>query len=190
MNADRIYPIIALLLLAALTFWLERITRAPDEAPRTIRTDPDFIGHGIRMTSFDHAGQPNYELISERIVHYPVSDVTDFVEPRLLYESDDSDLRVRANMGEARAGAESILLTGDVLVERDATKDDPPMSLESATLLYWPDSRRAASDDPVVLKHGNIVAYGNGLRADNITGVLELIGDTRVQMPRTPRNPQ
>jgi lipopolysaccharide export system protein LptC len=190
MNSDRIYPVIALLLLAALTFWLERITRSPEEAPRVVRTDPDFIGENIRMTSFDDAGQPHYSLIAERIVHYPLSDVTEFVEPRLLYETTEGELRIRAREAEAAANADDILLTGDVEVERDATAQDPAMRMETDRLRYWPDSQRALSDAPVLLKHGNITAYGNGLRADNISGVLELVGDARVQMPRSPRNRQ
>ncbi|AUN94518.1 LPS export ABC transporter periplasmic protein LptC [Pseudazoarcus pumilus] len=190
MSNDRIYPVIALLLLAALTFWLERITRSPEEVPRVERTDPDFIGSNIRMTSFDEAGQPHYELTSERIVHYPLSDVTDLIEPRLLYETAEGELRIRAREAEAAAGLENVLLEGEVEVERDATVSDPAMRLETERMRYWPDTQRAFSDAPVVLKHGNITAYGNGLRADNISGVLELVGDARVQMPRSPRNRQ
>lgn len=190
MTTDRLYPIIALILLAGATFWLERITRAPEEAPRTLRTDPDFIGDGIRMTAFDEAGRPDYELLAERILHFPASDVTEFEEPRLLYETPEGKLRIRADRAEASAGAEDILLNGEVVVHREGVANAPDMSLESNSLRYWPDTQRASTTDPVIVKHGNIVAYGNGLQADNLAGALELLGDARVQMPRSKRNRQ
>lgn len=188
MYIDRIYPIIALALLAAVTLWIERVTRAPAETPRIDRSDPDFIGERIRMTAYNTEGQPRYELIAERIVHYPMSDVTDFEQPRLRYQSSEGDIRIRADNGESGPSVERVLLHGDVVVTREAIGENPPLSLETATLTLWPDTQRAMTDAPVVLKHGNIVANGNGLRADNLVGTFDLVGDTRVQMPSSKRN--
>lgn len=188
MHIDRIYPIIALALLAAITLWIERVTRAPAEAPRIDRSDPDFIGERIRMTAYDASGQPRYELIAQRIVHFPLSDVTDFEQPRLRYQSSEGDVRIRADSGESVRSGETVILNGDVVVTREGTAENPALSLQTATLTLWPDTQRAMTDAPVVLKHGNIVAHGNGLRADNLVGAFDLVGDTKVQMPSSKRN--
>lgn len=188
MTIDRIYPILALALLAAATFWLERITRMPESTPRVVRTNPDFIGDGIRMTSFNASGQRHYELLADQVVHYPQSDVTDFERPRLSYQSNEGELRISADRGESTANTEVVHLAGNVVVFREGAGENPDLSMNSDTLMYWPDDQRAFTDDPVVLKHGNISAHGNGLRADNLSGMLELVGDTKVTMPSSKRN--
>lgn len=183
-SVDRIYPLVALILLAAATLWLERISRVPDvEAERPARVDPDFIGEHIRMLQFNADGTPRYELLAERVVNYPHSGITDFEQPRLLYQTRDGELRVTAEHGESRDDGEVIHLTGDVFVHREGVEGNPEMTLRSNTLTLWPDTQRAATDDPVVLTRGPSVAYGNGMRADNLYGTLELIGDARVRIP-------
>ncbi|HLW03987.1 MAG TPA: LPS export ABC transporter periplasmic protein LptC [Azoarcus sp.] len=186
---ERILPILALALLASLTIWLERITR-PDEAPEVVqRTDPDFIGYDIRLVSFDEQGLPRYELLAERVTHYPASDLSDYVEPRLHYALEGGgELNIRSKQGEAYDGGERILLSGDVVVHRSPTETEAEVQVDAETLMYWPDTQQAASDDPVRIRRNNSIAHGDGLRADNIMGTLELRGNTSVEMPRGPRN--
>lgn len=188
-HPERLLPIIALVVLASLTIWLERITR-PDEVAEVIqRTDPDFIGHDIRLVSFDAQGLPRYELLAERVTHYPVSDISDYVEPRLRYTLEEGgELNIRSKQGETYDGGESILLTGDVVIHRSPTKAAAELQVDAETLLYWPDTQQAASDDPVRIRRANSIAHGDGLRADNIMGTLELLGNTSVEMPRGPKN--
>lgn len=186
---DRLYPIIALAALAGATLWLERVTRSDE--PRShaeARQFPDFIGEQVRMTRFDVTGQRRYELIADKVTHYPVGDVTEFEQPHLRYETADGQLRITAAWGETREGGETLDLVGDVEVFRDGIDGNVDMSLTSDTLTVWPDDERAATDDPVVLTHGATVATGNGMRADNLFGALQLIGNARVVMPRAPRN--
>src|SRR5690606_25553796 len=149
---DHLLPIIALMLLAGPTLWRERITR-PDETTENVeRTDPDFIGHNIPLVNFNAQGQPSYELLADRVRHYPVSDINDFDHPRLRHFLEDGgELNIRSEQGETRDGGENILLTGDVVIHRSPTPTDPELQLDAQTLLYWPDTQRAASDDPVKL---------------------------------------
>lgn len=188
-HPERLLPIIALVVLASLAIWLERTTR-PDETVEVVqRTDPDFIGHDIRLVSFDAQGLPRYELLAERVTHYPVSDISDYVEPRLRYTLEEGgELNIRSKQGETYDGGESILLTGDVVIHRSPTKAAAELQVDAETLLYWPDTQQAASDDPVRIRRANSIAHGDGLRADNIMGTLELLGNTSVEMPRGPKN--
>ena len=188
-HPERLLPIIALVVLASLAIWLERTTR-PDETAEVVqRTDPDFIGHDIRLVSFDAQGLPRYELLAERVTHYPVSDISDYVEPRLRYTLEEGgELNIRSKQGETYDGGESILLTGDVVIHRSPTKAAAELQVDAETLLYWPDTQQAASDDPVRIRRANSIAHGDGLRADNIMGTLELLGNTSVEMPRGPKN--
>lgn len=187
MNTDRLYPIVALALLAAVTIWLERTTRSPDIAQRIDRTDPDFIGENIRIASFDSDGKLSHELDADRITHYPASDITELASPNLRYHSAKGQTIVTAVHGESGPDADRVELRGDVVVVRKSPGSDD-LIVQSQTLSLWPDAQKASTDSPVVLKHGNITAYGEGMRADNLAGTLDLVGAARVQMPSSKRN--
>lgn len=187
MNVDRLYPIIALAMLAAVTIWLERLTRAPEEVQRIERTDPDFIGESVRVVSFDQAGKLSYELDAERITHFPASDVTEFAKPNFRYHSANGLTTAVAQHGETTSKSEVVELRGKVVV-RSSSRGSDDVTIESETLTLRPDSQQASTDSPVVLKRGNITAHGDGMRADNIAGTLDLVGAARVQLPSSPRN--
>lgn len=184
MALDRLYLLIGLLLLAGATLWLEQMTRPDADAVREeTRSTADFIGENVRMTNYDEQGNQRYELLAETVLNYPDSDITDFEQPRLRYQTSDGELRISARHGRSYDEGEMIHLTGDVDVFREGLAGNPDLTLRSNSLTVWPDTQRAATDDPVVMTRGNIVAHGNGMRADNLYGTMELIGDTRVRMP-------
>ena len=191
LGIDRLYPVIALAILAATTFWLERVTRVPElRDSAEVRADPDFIGEHIHVVSFDEDGRQHYELIAERVVHYPADDVTELDLPRIRYASGQGEVRISAAFGESRLAGEVIFLAGDVQVFRDDAAGGPDMHLASRTLTVWPDEERARSDDPVVLTRGDSIARGDKMKADNLFGTLELIGNTSVFMPPSTRTRQ
>lgn len=181
---DRLYPIIALAVFAAATFWLERSTRSDGpRPPAAVREQPDFIGQDIRLTQFADDGFLRYTLVADTVRHYPVGDIATFEYPRLRYETEDGLLRAFADRGESRQGGEVLHLKGNAEIYRDGIAGNPDLSVLSDNLTLWPDDQRAATDDPVVLTQGNTVAHGNAMRADNVFGTIELIGDARVTMP-------
>jgi lipopolysaccharide export system protein LptC len=187
MNMDRLYPVVALLLLAALTIWLERSTRAPDAVQRIDRTNPDFIGDNVRIARFDGDGQLSYELDADYVTHFPASDITEFERPQLRYHSPKGQTIVTAAQGETHPQADLVELQGNVVLVRK-NPDGDALTITSESLSLWPDAQKAATDSPVLLKHGNITAYGEGMRADNLAGTLDLVGATRMQMPSSKRN--
>lgn len=188
-SAQQIYPILALLLLAGGTVWLERVTRS-DEArtPSAQRTDPDFTAEGTRMTGFDEDGRRHFELFADRVTHFPAGGATRLERPRLHYDTDKGALTIEAQQGEVFGDGERLLLTGDVRASRPANAARPALRFESASLTIWPDDERAETQDPVTLMQGANTARADGMKIDNLFGTLELIGNARVHLPRSPRN--
>lgn len=185
---DRLYPIIALAALAAATMWLEQATRGDEPRPTAAaRQLPDFIGERIRLVRYDLSGAPQYELLADKITHFPLGDVSELDSPRLRYDTPDGELRIRADWAESRNGGEVLELVGNVEVFREGVAGNPDLTLSSNTLTLWPDEQRAETNDPVVLTRGDSVARGNAMKADNLFGTLQLIGDASVLMPRSPR---
>ncbi len=181
----RLYPLIALTLIAGASVWLERITRV-DELPggSAPRTGPDFTADNTRIVGYGATGAERYELIAERLSHFPASDVTRLEKPRLRMRSEGSETNITAAQAEVSPGGERVDLSGDVRVRRPAGAGGEALTLDSETLTVWPDSHRAQTDSPVVLTRGSTRADALGLRADNLFGTLDLIGKVKVHMPR------
>ncbi len=188
-SAEQLYPVIVLAMLAGLSFWIERSIR-DDEFVAAVATpeDPDFIAEGARVVSFDAQGRQRYDLVAAKMTHYPVPDISLLEQPVLVAEGPDRAVRVSARSGVVRQQGAEVYLSENVVVWRSGIDGGPESTLDAQTLTIWPDDERAASDTPVTLTQGGTVGRGNGLRADNIYGTLELIGDASITMPRSPRN--
>lgn len=187
-SLTRLYPVIALVVLAAGTVWLERVTREEDVArTKAERRDPDFIAEQTRLTSFDAEGRQSYVLLADRITSYPAADTTELLRPRLTYDMDGRELRIVAKTGEVLGAGDEVRLKGDVRVHRVPAPGFPELTLATQSLRVWPDDQRAETHEPVVLTRDASTAHGDGLKADNLFGTLELIGSVRVTMPRSTR---
>lgn len=185
---DRLYPVIALAALAGATLWLERVTEVDDaRPPAQTRTDPDFIGERIHLTSFNEAGARHYELHADKVTHYPRDDVSELARPRIRYEHPGGTLHVTALNGESINAGSQVYFSGDVKVVRDGVQGRQDMTLTSDTLRLWPDEQRAETSDPVVLTQGGTVAHARAMKADNLIESIQLLGDAKVHMPRSPR---
>lgn len=181
----RLYPIIAVALLAAASIWLERLSREPDTAPeRGTSTVADFVAEQTRIVGFGKDGSQRYALVSDRMTHFPGADITDVERPRLEIASGEQLLNVSADRGEVSARGERVDFTGNVEAQRTGSPGQPGITFASERLAVWPDEHRAETTAPVRLTQGPTTALANGLRADNLFGTLDLIGKARVNIPR------
>jgi lipopolysaccharide export system protein LptC len=178
-----LYPVIALAVLAGASVWLERITRDDDPALATEQSGPDFIAHDTRVVGFDGAGQQRYELVAARLEHFPAGGITRLHQPRLQMQGEDGTTLITARTADVSPGGEQVDLAGEVRVRRPATTAALALALDSETLTVWPDAQRARTDSPVVMTRGAGRAVAQGMRADNLFGTLELIGEVSATMP-------
>jgi lipopolysaccharide export system protein LptC len=106
----RLYPILALALLAGGSVWLERITRIDDPVTRAEQTGPDFIAHDTRVVGFGAMGRKRYELVAERLEHFPAGDITRLHSLACNMhgeEGDDHDHRAQADVSPAASRSTS-----------------------------------------------------------------------------------
>ena len=186
----RLYPAIALALIAGGSILLEQSTRVDDSAGEAVRSGaPDFVAERARIVGFGVDGADRYELLAETIVHFPADDTIRLHQPRLLLRAIGSETRIVAQGAEVSPGGEQVDFAGGVRVDRRIEGDPRPTTLRSETLSVWPESHRARSDTPVQLTQGASTATALGLRADNLFGTLELIGNVEVHMPSRQQNP-
>ncbi|MFU2486161.1 LPS export ABC transporter periplasmic protein LptC [Thauera sp. WH-1] len=183
-DAWRLFPVLALAALAGASVWLERITRIEEPAFIGEQTGPDFVAEHTRVVGFGEDGRQRYELIAERLEHFPAGDITRLHQPQLRMQDEQRETRITAARADVSPGGERVDLAGEVKVRRPGAGDELPLALDSETLTVWPDAHRAETDSPVVLVRGASRATALGMRADNLFGTLELTGEVRTFMPR------
>lgn len=181
---QRFLPLLALALVAALSLWLERVTRVdPPPPPRSVHSGPDFTASNTRIRGHDDSGRPSYVLHARELAHFPDRDVVVLQAPSLSLHKDGRDTFIDAERGEVLPGGEQIELFDNVRIRRPADAQGPALALDTEALTIWPDAQRAISDTPVELRRDHSQATAERLRADNLFGQLELIDRVRVRMP-------
>jgi len=75
-------PLTILALLAALSFWLERMVELPASGAVATRTDPEGIMENFNALRTDLDGKPQYRLSARELRHYSNSKFTELESPR------------------------------------------------------------------------------------------------------------
>lgn len=168
-------PLAMLALLAALTFWLERVTQGAAADGSKARHDPDFFVENFSVRRFNPEGLLQHTLHSQKMLHYPDDDSTDLVAPRLTYHR-DPPTRVSSDTAWLDKDGKHVRLDGNVRVVRGNANGGPETVLSTSVLHAVPDDEVAHTDAPVTITQGKTVINGSGLHADNKTQISVLSG--------------
>lgn len=174
-RAASLFPLAMLLLLAALTFWLNRMIQSYN--PRgPLRHDPDYWVERFEMRRFDIDGKLQHTVVADKLVHYPDDDTTIVSAPHITYHQ-QPPTEIFARMAYVGRDGKEIDLVDEVRVIRHGAADDlRPTVLETRTLKVFPDEERGHTKDPVVFTKGMSVLRGTGLDIDNRSGITALSG--------------
>ncbi len=74
-------PLAILLLLAALSFWIERSVQLTETGSEASQTDPEGIMENFDALRTDPAGKPHYRLSAKKLKHYSGSRRTELESP-------------------------------------------------------------------------------------------------------------
>lgn len=190
LNFQKLYPLVALGLLAGATIWLERATRPGEEkAASGPRHDPDLMVQAFTLRRFDKNGAPQYVLTGSRMVHFPDDDSSVVARPHLLFTGKGSPINLTADQGTGYDQGARVFLEGDVKVLRAGDAQRAPMDFRSSTLTVWPDEERAETRSPLVMTQGGTVVHANGMKAQNLIGSLYLDGGVTARLQHHQANP-
>ncbi|MES2563227.1 MAG: LPS export ABC transporter periplasmic protein LptC [Pseudomonadota bacterium] len=165
-------------LLAALTFWLERVAQPPTAAQsRTLRHDPDYIVDGLFATRMDQEGRVKHTLHAAKMTHFPDDDVTLLAEPRLVtYGEDRAPVTVTAREARMSGDGENVYFERDVRVVRARHGNQGELVLDTQYLHVMPEDNIAKTDRPVIIHNASTVINASGLELNSETRILELQG--------------
>ncbi len=176
-----------MLVLALLTFWLERTVREEESHPSLRRHDPDYIISGLTATTYNRQGSADSVLSAAKMMHYPDDDTTELAAPRVL-QSRPTEPRftVRADRGAVTREGEEIFLYDNVQLEREAEADRPAARLTTSFLHVVRDRSLMVTDRPVLIVEGLRSLSGVGMEYNNETRELVLRSDVQARFDSAP----
>jgi lipopolysaccharide export system protein LptC len=180
LSNTRLFPLLLMLSLALLTFWLERAARMDQSHPALRRHDPDYLVHNFRIVGYGPAGSPQSMLSAHRMVHYPDDDSTTLDAPRVLQTKEgQAPMTVTADRGALSQDGEDTFLYDNVLLVRSAIPQLPEMRIETSFLHVVRARSLFRTDREIAIREDGRFLTGRGLEYDNESRVLQLRAKVR-----------
>lgn len=185
-------PLLLMLLLAALTWWLVRMTPVP-LAARTAEPSsqaPDYTLGDVELVRYRGDGSLMARIRARELRHYPVGDRLELDAAWVLADHPDGALLAQAERAVVTEEGQRVRLEGDVRLSRAATATQEAFEARTRLLEVDTQSGRAWTDEPVQLIQGELRAQAAGLDYDQSGSRLQLKGPIRAQLPAPPPVPR
>ena len=184
MNPRFLGIIVVLGLVVGVTAWLQDKAVPPAEEPAVLSSKHtiDFYMEAYDATVMNEQGRPSHRIISPKMVHFPDDDTTELDSPYIvIYRKEGEPWRINAKRGWSASKNENILLTGDVVLDRNKSPYNAAMTLKTDKLRVRPDDEYAETDTPVVMTGQNQRTNANGMRAYLAKGQIQLLDKVKTR---------
>lgn len=168
-------PMLALVVLASVSFWLEHSVQVDAPGAKSLRHDPDFWVENFTVRRYDTSGRLQNTLQAKRMTHYLDEDDTTVEAPRITYH-DAPPTHLSADSGLISADGKEISFVGNTRLIRDSAKGAMPTQFDTRLLRIYPEQERAESPQAVIITQGRGTIRGSGLEANHKTGITVLKG--------------
>jgi lipopolysaccharide export system protein LptC len=180
LSHTRLFPLLLMLSLALLTFWLERAARLDQSHPSMRRHDPDYLVHNFKIIGYGPAGAPESMLSARKMVHYPDDDSTTLDAPRVVQtKAGEAPMTLTADRGALSQDGEDTFLYDNVLLVRSAIPQLPEMRIETSFLHVVRGRSLFRTDREIAIREDGRFLTGRGLEYDNESRVLQLRAKVR-----------
>ena len=177
---SRLFPLLLVLSLALLTFWLERTARLEQSHPSLRRHDPDYIVHNFKIIGYGPTGEAESMLSARKMVHYPDDDSTELSAPRSLQtKPGEAPMAITSDRGALSQDGEDTFLYDNVLLVRSAIPQQPEMRMQTSFLHVVRARSLIRTDREVAMREEGRYLTGRGLEYDNQSRVLQLRNNVR-----------
>ena len=176
------FPLVLLILLATLTFWLDRAVQPPAPArDGSSRHDPDYVVENFSATRMGLDGAPRYTLSAKKMLHYPDDDTTHLEQPRFVNtEPAKPALRAKADQAKLSSNGEDIYLTGNVVVLREAGDGRDRTTMTTSYLHIIPDEDIIKTDKAATITGEKSVINTVGMVVNNRARIMQLLSRVRI----------
>ena len=186
---QRLLPLL-LVPLAVLAWWLSLMREGPRLAQDDHSGQPDQVVEGLRITTLDEAGRPHRRLIAREARHYPGGAGSELDAPRLtLFPEEGPPWQLKSTRGWVAEELEEIRLRGDVLLDREAWQDNPPVQIATPELQVWPQEHYGRPHAPLHATRGAdwLTSIGGGEAWFGETLRARLFGRVSLEFHPQPR---
>lgn len=178
----RWYPAVFLLILAGITFWIDkRVQPPPPVRDGSTRHDPDFIIDNFSAMRMNPDGSERHALQGTKMIHYPDDGSTHLESPRFVhFDYKTAPVRVTSKRALLSRNGENVYFIGDVNIYREPYADQAAMTLITDYLHVIPDLDLAKTDRAVTMTQGSSRADGVGMEYDNRNRIAKLHSKVKV----------
>ncbi len=170
-------PLILVALLAALTFWLERMVHPSGRAPGAAisRHEPDYIVEKLSAVSMNEKGAAAYTLSAVKMMHYPDDDTTVLAAPRFVsYGTAKSPVTITASEAVVSSNGQHVYFQDNVRVTRAAHEASSELLVRTDFLHVVPDRNIARTDRTVTITDAATTVTAVGFEINSETRVMKL----------------
>ncbi len=181
LTTTRLFPLLLMLALAALTFWLERTVREEEGThPSLRRHDPDYIIDNLTHARYNAQGLVESTLIAAKMLHYPDDETTDLIAPHLVQtKPNEPRVTVTADRGALSQDGEEVFLYDNVLLVRDGSVDRSETRMRTSFLHVARGQSVVRTDRDVVITEEERELSGRGMEYHNDSKELFLRENVR-----------
>ena len=181
------FPLLLMLALAGLTFWLELTVREEGGLhPSLRRHDPDYIVDNLMHTRFNVRGLVDSTLAAAKMLHYPDDESTDLIAPHLVQtKPNEPRVILTADRGTLSQDGEEVSLYGNVLLVREAGRGLSETRMRTSFMHVVQGHSVIRTDRDVVITEEDRVLSARGMEYRNDT--MELFLHERVRGRFDPR---
>ena len=178
----RLFPLGLMLVLAGLTFYLDRAVQDDDSHPALRRHDPDYLVVNFTTTTYNRDGAAESTLSADRMVHFPDDDTTELTAPRVVQtKPDEPKMTVRADRGRLSRDGEDIYLYDNVVLEREAGAGKSAARLTTEYLQVVRDRSLVRTDREVTIVEETRSLSGRGMEYSSETQHFTLNANVRAR---------
>ena len=173
-------PLVVLLVLATLSFWIERSVQVPANGNQADKADPEGIMENFDALRTDQSGRPQYRLSAKKLRHYSSSKLTELESPRfVLLDQKAGEISAEAKQATVSSDGNEVDLQGEVKVLREAHAGQSALTLRTARLVVFPKSSLLRAPGTVDVQDATLKMRAGAMEYNAKQRVIKLSG--RVQ---------
>jgi lipopolysaccharide export system protein LptC len=175
-------PLALLLLLAGLSFWLERTVQGPENGVRTDSDEPESIIENFKAVRTDKEGRPQYRLSARKLWHFSSDRPTELEAPRFVHIAQSSgEMIATSHRATVSSDGKAVTFLGRVNILRAATAGRPALNLDTERLLVFPERETMRAPGAVEIRGSGLNARGSAMYLDAKRRTIKLSGRVKAQ---------
>lgn len=175
------FPLVLFIFLILLTFWLDQITRPPEQAKDDdLYRNPDYIVEDLSGIRVEYGRAIQQKFTADKLFHYLNENVTQMEHVGFVNTQPEKPLiRLQADRAEVRNKGENIFLTNNVTAIRGADDEAGKITLMTNFLHLIPGESLVKTDQSVTILRLHTTIHATGMELNNQSGIIQLLAQVK-----------